>query len=807
LVEQAAKRSRLQKASSDRDFLGKIQEFDNTAFQDSTKKRSEEELNIIRYITTGAAWARNKLHEIGKAEDDRCQLCGDKEEDIRHSLWECRCIHGEDTERMRALRHLLPVNLQFGIPAPITKDLDKTYWGATFDDIKNQNFDFTVLCGIAGNTKERRRMGNKNATAELSFKDKDIDTTGRNPRQIFQQLKGNSMKAEEFTKISWCEAEPPDDINVYSDGSFKNPRRPIYSLAGAGIWWPNRKLENDPLSRSETEMSLERQESGGAALRAWLAGFGGSSTRAELAAGIVALQYIGPVHLGTDSQAFLSKAMMLRDMAKKGKKPRRPWNTQRDGDLWEIFDTALIDKNPLSFKASKVKGHATDDMVKEQKVRQADKDGNDAADRIAEEGIQHFGKDIIRASAEFAKRHIGYGKFLKKLHNSFIETIITKNEKIQAIEKLKHPIDAVTKKKMVVLNKAVIPQYGDIARTWNTSMINIKNFKGVLETHTKAEEIQKFIKGMTFQKCIAGEQGISWIELYILYKLQGGRCPVEELPNKAEKRPALRTQLKQFRATCRIIARHTMSQEDAINFKPSTYAKPRLQGLGVDNHMAMISCNVCINDELKRKIAFHILRIQTGRTIKITNRILDGDVSIPTARINLQKRCAWSKTIGTHKGEMFKPFAGSASVAETKDEPEKEGTKVKEYFNLECHVCHTEVKADRPAFKSHQLDKKTWCRKCEKNFEVKTWLCSCGNAWFRCAIHKHYAYPESKPRPTPRPKSALDKSEQVDFSVQRKSKADHVREQQRAFTVKPNFLSPSLKRKFSHLFPQGASAG
>ena len=553
LVEQAAKRSRLQKISADREFLGGLQEFDNVAFQDAIKRRSEEELSILKYISTGAAWAQSTLCEIGRTEDDKCQMCGEKEWDIRHTLWECKEVHGENTERMRALRPLLPTNLQFGIPGPITKDLDRTYWGFTYFEIHNEKYDFTELMGIAKDDRTRRRMGNMNATAELSYKDNNIITDGRNPRQIFQQLKGNNMKSEDFTQVAWCEDTAPPDINVYADGSFKNPRRPAYSLAGAGVWWPGRNLKDNPCSESEEEMGFAKQENGGVSLRVWLAGFGGSSTRAELAAGLIALQYPGAVHIGTDSQAFLTKAMMLRDMAKKSKKPRRPWSTQPDGDLWEVFYNTLRAKNPLAFRATKVKGHAMDDMITENKVRKVDKDGNDKADRVAD-GVQCYSKDIVQTSGSLTKRHIGHTKFINKIHENFIEAVIKKNEKINDIEKNKFLVDASTEKRQKILHFITLPFYGSIAQTWNNNMIDIKNFKAINDKYDAAPDVQDFMQHIKFQKCVGEEQGTSWLELYILYKLSGGRCPVKDPSSKAMARPSMRAQTKSFKEICRYIA-------------------------------------------------------------------------------------------------------------------------------------------------------------------------------------------------------------------------------------------------------------
>ena len=38
------------------------------------------------------------------------------------------------------------------------------------------------------------------------------------------------------------EGEPPENPNVYSDGSLKNPGvGPHWMIGGIGVWWPERK--------------------------------------------------------------------------------------------------------------------------------------------------------------------------------------------------------------------------------------------------------------------------------------------------------------------------------------------------------------------------------------------------------------------------------------------------------------------------------------------------------------------------------------------------------------------------------------
>ena len=75
-------------------------------------------------------------------------------------------------------------------------------------------------------------------------------------------------------------------------------------------------------------------------------------------------------------------------MIKDERKPKRPWSTEKDGDLWETFCEIAKQKGPNSIKKNEVKGHATNKNVEDGVATWKDKRGNDRADRAADEGVK-----------------------------------------------------------------------------------------------------------------------------------------------------------------------------------------------------------------------------------------------------------------------------------------------------------------------------------------------------------------------------------------------------------------------------------
>ncbi len=145
-------------------------------------------------------------------------------------------------------------------------------------------------------------------------------------------------------------------------------------------------------------------------------------------------------------------------MAGQNRQPRRPWSTQIDGDLWQSLYNTLKAKGPGTFRATKVKGHATNAMVESGAVKPEDKHGNDEADKYANEGVLLYGKDVTRLGAQLAWRHIGYAKMINNLHTSFVEAIIKRNLLLDNV-KAKFPSSTKEKQKEVKEVDVEIPIY------------------------------------------------------------------------------------------------------------------------------------------------------------------------------------------------------------------------------------------------------------------------------------------------------------------------------------------------------------
>ena len=155
----------------------------------------------------------------------------------------------------------------------------------------------------------------------------------------------------------------------------------------------------------------------------------GSSTRCELATALIAMLRQKPVRIGTDSLALVRKGTAYLEHMKarrattlKGEDGtlilggrtsrlhrrtpwRQRWELMKDGDLWQEFGRIAETENPNATKLSKVKGHATWQMISDGKVKAEDAYGNNKSDQAADKGVALEQPRLTKISKHYAKKH------------------------------------------------------------------------------------------------------------------------------------------------------------------------------------------------------------------------------------------------------------------------------------------------------------------------------------------------------------------------------------------------------------------
>jgi hypothetical protein len=559
---------------------------------------------------------------------------------------------------------------------------------------------------------------------------------------MFQAIKGQVLEKTVFTRASRCDRPPPSKPNVYSDGSFTNPRYMMFGLAGIGVWWPERNIIEKKLNEREAEMGWEVQKENGCAIHTSLAGYGGSSTRAEIAAGTLAISADGPIHLATDSQAFMDKAESLIRLAHQGLGPKRPFELQTDGDIWSTFWETVHQKGPSSIKISKVKGHATDEEVREGKVKAEDKVGNDAADKAADVGNDLHGKGTLKAANYFSQRSRLYGLFIKDLHNHIIEATLLKQVMLkEKLSKEKKDKGTLPKMKEKTAKAKLMTDYAEEENTEETDMyrrlsgmIPADQLQAEKTKFPKLKEVQDFIGKIEVAENMMGKHGTTYLELYTLYKLIGNCCMVEQPVNNAKARTQMAKQLKQFQKHVQRLQQCSMSIEDAKLFEPSKKSGRPLARLGIASSMPSINCEVHFGAIVRKVIDMELLRAKGG-TKKEAKRTVEEGGQTTLKKIDLSNKHSWSKSICrlSSKTDIWQGRQAEEAVKKREIEGSKQLTD-KEFF--QCQRCQKWSKVNRKAFDTTTLDASAKCSLCKKTSLVMRWRCKCSCEWHECTTHR-----------------------------------------------------------------------
>ena len=164
-----------------------------------------------------------------------------------------------------------------------------------------------------------------------------------------------SEKGVKLPAMCRIDGTPPDDPNVFTDGSVDPSDDRLRTMAGAGCWAPGKP----PPDILEQFRDFVFDECDATARRMWtsLSGTAVSSARAEIVGLIIGQFLDAPVHIGIDNSGVVRR--FQRFLRHEWDEERFPFGLVRDGDLWCEAITIARQRGIGSNKVAKVLGHAT----------------------------------------------------------------------------------------------------------------------------------------------------------------------------------------------------------------------------------------------------------------------------------------------------------------------------------------------------------------------------------------------------------------------------------------------------------------
>ena len=790
-----ASRHRMEIASETRAHLSQVGEIDDQITKKIINNLGAKEKRIYRHISSGAAWAEGHLHEIGLSEG-RCTHCGAEAQDISHVCWDCPSVnkHRKNTELKDLDPSILPNFIKHGVPKAMSLDVEATFWGDKPQQGEMQNCGKEAIhaIGLHTSNKYQTRASCKNQEVKDLMGKNSLNTSTHNARQAFQKIKANKQKPH-LPLPYRCHRPPPKDINVYSDGSWINPLQQYLGLGGAGVWWPGRNpKDHHRLSPAELDLAHYQQYDDGLMLYTPIGGYTGSSTRTELAAAIIALSANGPIHLGTDSQAFLDKAEWILECLRSRKPHKVRWGTTPDGDLWHHFEQAAKAKGPSSIRITKVKGHITQQQVLNNTHRACDKAGNDKADQAADVAVKLHGDDVTSVARILHTRHRFYTKFMHLVTKHIVEGFLI-HRRLFELEENAKPKES----NKVTYTPTTHYQPTDPGSITHFNLQGtIDGYKGFRNKHVSSRGVWQFLNEISFVPCQDQHKATTWLELYIAYRCMGFEKPIPDKARQSRARATVEMQLREFKATVRGVRQRGNYNLLHSNFlKPIKVTHSRFKGLGVKGKYQAPGIALILSEQIHRQIEDHLIRLgHPLSNVQITN-FRDGQVTLEPNLPNLKGRVGWDSKL-TGNSQMCGTRAGQVPTSINTHTQQQHSP-----ICLECPLCKASALSNGGKFQREELDTHNKCTSCKATSKIRDWMCSCQQPWHLCNVHQSCATHKAKILPSSKPCKGV-KRPLGPFTQEQLTEIDAKRIRKAPAIIRPptaNMLSVHLRERFAHL--------
>ncbi len=231
-----------------------------------------------------------------------------------------------------------------------------------------------------------------------------------------------------------------------------------------------------------------------------------------------------------------------------------------------------------------------------------------------------------------------------------------------------------------------------------------------------------------------GSQGTSWLELFVLFELMGGKLVDDnhvDPPStvKAFAAKTLLVDLLFFKKIFMFIVDTCIGGGERCFFSPSKSQWCRLKTVTYSNFVACINSTIVIPEIYQQRMLHALLCCKQAMPPSKCMAVNRSALLLPLTRFSGKKPPAWRKYI---KCDSLIP-------QEIPPDPLLQGgffvTTIPDDFSLTCVFCSaTKQVRHITLYKSGKWNTLT-CTACATSKSSRQWLCACGAPWIGCAMH------------------------------------------------------------------------
>ena len=282
--------------------------------------------------------------------------------------------------------------------------------------------------------------------------------------------------------------------------------------------------------------------------------------------------------------------------------------------------------------------------------------------------------------------------------------------------------------------------------------------------------------------------------------MRGYSKPIQDNKAKSRARATVQAQLNAFKVTTRgVVQRAMFDDEHRSMFKPVRCNDEKFINLALKGKFPAIDCGVLLSQDEITIIEHNILTLGRHIANKKVKEYCEGKITLKPNNPVLKGRAGWDSNIKV----CGKDHVATSNNAIVMHEAVQGTKRPHEEISFHCPKCQATCNSNKKCFQLQDLDKVSKCRKCKANVKVRDWLCSCGNTWHLCAVHRSYCSSTNTKKPPcngPGQSSkrmlgplTTEQLQQYDNKRMRRSN-DHL------LQPAPNILSCKLRERFAYLF-------
>jgi hypothetical protein len=276
---------------------------------------------------------------------------------------------------------------------------------------------------------------------------------------------------------------------------------------------------------------------------------------------------------------------------------------------------------------------------------------------------------------------------------------------------------------------------------------NMKSFPKKCLQSTCMLTVEKFLKeiyiNVNNQEC----RCITWIELYVLYRICGNDKPLEAktctIGDRAKQLISLDLQFRHFKNLVRCICSCALNGgDDEKRFQPAEIKVDNLINVGIEGKLPAVGFNVSINEHTQKQMTKALMLLGRNMSNQRLEQFFEDDN--PTYHkagpICFKGKAGWDTRLPNFNGSLdqLNPEYNQDVVMNCSDNS-------RIMYIAQCPTCNKQSSCQNYKFQYHDLGKKIKCVECHKFSCISEWKCNCGVLWHTCKVH--YCTIKVKPKP------------------------------------------------------------